>query len=377
MALQRDTINMQTSYNTKLLASTKDAIEAYEIGTVEWNSNYSATSDSKRRDITASINTFTTSLANNLGIGGTSKETILTYIPAIAYTLYDGYYIYSPAETRITIKDENEVTVTMKKELVDSRIIKGYTYEPSDKDKILYKPKTGIGDGTYNGKYFTLDPTKADTEYKHILKPFSAYSKEYNDVIINYTLDNYITVYSKIDEKYAQKSGYLVNKNRIQGVNGSNNNISNIKLDNQDIKPEYLSERIAYYDENSATMQTETYNYVYSTDNVKIYIDDSKKCFELDHDGRKTYLDDITSGTYKKCVIPSGKELYQRLDSSSKGLWFEKISDDIAVSDSNVREIADPSTYGLENNNIDLDYSAINYCVESYLFTEWASKLRY
>ena len=145
ISLQADTINMQTSYNTKLLESTKEAIEAFEINTVEWNEAYSETADSKRRDIMASINTFTTSFANNLGIGGASKEDILTYIPAIAYTLYDGYYIYSPAFTSEVIKNENEAAVLLREDLVSKRpgdgkdIAGGYTFNEADVGKILYE----------------------------------------------------------------------------------------------------------------------------------------------------------------------------------------------------------------------------------------------
>ena len=93
ISLQTDTLNKQNDYDTKLIDSTKEAIYAFEINTVQWNSNYSETGDSKRRDIMASINTFTTSFANNLKISGTSRENILSYVPAIAYTLYDGFYI--------------------------------------------------------------------------------------------------------------------------------------------------------------------------------------------------------------------------------------------------------------------------------------------
>ena len=38
---QIEVVNLQTSYNTKLSVSTKQAIEAFEINTVEWNSKYS------------------------------------------------------------------------------------------------------------------------------------------------------------------------------------------------------------------------------------------------------------------------------------------------------------------------------------------------
>ena len=96
VGLQQDTIKTQTDYNYKMLLSTKQAIEAYEVNTVEWNAEYSRYADSKRRDILASINVFTTSFANSLNISGTTKDSLQTFIPAIMYNLYDGYYIYAP-----------------------------------------------------------------------------------------------------------------------------------------------------------------------------------------------------------------------------------------------------------------------------------------
>lgn len=141
ISMQVDTINMQSAYNTKLLEATKEAIESFEINTVEWNKDFSKVAESKRRDVMASINTFTNSFANSLGVGGTNKENILAYIPAIAYTLYDGYYIYSPAEIPVTIKDENESTVFMNRKLVESTNspISGYNYIDNDEGNILYE----------------------------------------------------------------------------------------------------------------------------------------------------------------------------------------------------------------------------------------------
>ena len=218
ISLQIDTINMQTAYNTKLLDSTKEAIDAFEINTVEWNANYSETADSKRRDVMASINTFINSFANNLGVAGTSKESIMAYMPAIAYTLYDGYYIYSPANAKVAIKDDNGVGVVMTKKLWESNeeLFSYYTYGEKDEGKLLYKVAAGkTPDGTYNGTNFTLDQEKAATEYKHILKPFAAYSEIVGEWVINYTLDNYITIYGNVkdpntgEKEFVIKSGYL------------------------------------------------------------------------------------------------------------------------------------------------------------------------
>lgn len=107
--MQIDTINLQNSYNTKLIDSTREAIESFEINTVEWDNTYSAIADTKRRDITASINTFINSLANNFNISGTSKNLITTYIPAITYNLYDGIYIYTPTNVPKIKEDDNGV----------------------------------------------------------------------------------------------------------------------------------------------------------------------------------------------------------------------------------------------------------------------------
>lgn len=53
---QIDTITLQTKYDTKLTEATYDAIKSFQINTV--NNRYSTVSDSKIRDIEASVNTF-------------------------------------------------------------------------------------------------------------------------------------------------------------------------------------------------------------------------------------------------------------------------------------------------------------------------------
>lgn len=87
---QIDTITLQTKYDTKLTEATYDAIKSFQINTV--NNRYSTVSDSKIRDIEASVNTFYNSLSNNEYM---SKEELQVFVPALVYTLYDGYYIYT------------------------------------------------------------------------------------------------------------------------------------------------------------------------------------------------------------------------------------------------------------------------------------------
>lgn len=152
ISLQVDTINMQSAYNTKLLDATKEAVDSFEINTAEWNDAYSNLGDSKRRDVMASINTFINSFANNIGLSGSSKDSILPYIPAMAFTLYDGYYIYSPSETKIALKNSNGVTVTMTEKLGnDKNLISEYTYKKEDEGKVLYYcSENATPEGTYH-----------------------------------------------------------------------------------------------------------------------------------------------------------------------------------------------------------------------------------
>ena len=89
---QIDTISLQSKYSTELQTATHDAIKAFQLNTI--NNKYSSLSDSKIRDIEASINTFYNSLGTEFGASGYDKDSLQAFIPAIVYTMYDGYYIY-------------------------------------------------------------------------------------------------------------------------------------------------------------------------------------------------------------------------------------------------------------------------------------------
>ena len=62
---QIDTLALQQQYDTKLLSATHDGVVAFELNTM--NNQYSTNADSIRRDILASINAFSTSLATSFG----------------------------------------------------------------------------------------------------------------------------------------------------------------------------------------------------------------------------------------------------------------------------------------------------------------------
>ena len=92
--LQVNTIRLESSYDEKLLNATYDAMTAFELNTA--NEDLSSVSDSLRSIIEASNNIFFNTLCTNFGVSNASKSFLQPYIPAMLYTLYDGYYIYSP-----------------------------------------------------------------------------------------------------------------------------------------------------------------------------------------------------------------------------------------------------------------------------------------
>ena len=94
----RSFIVFTTAYDTY-------AVKAFEVNTVDWASK----KQNDRSNTMAMINAFMISLSNNLNISGTAKELMQNYIPAIAVTMYDGYYIYAPTYTPITEENTDGV----------------------------------------------------------------------------------------------------------------------------------------------------------------------------------------------------------------------------------------------------------------------------
>lgn len=368
IGLQINTITMQKNYTVKLQTAAKDSIQALEINTVEWNSASSNLADSKRRDVLASINTFTTSLANNMGIGGAGKGRIQTYIPAIVYTMYDGYYIYSAS----FMKDQD-----------------------TDKDGLTQ---------------FNADGTIKSNEtssYQYILKPYSPYSARYAsangsiDVTVNYTLDNYIRVYGTVNGEYQAKEGYLVVCDDNAGVEkvSPNGSISGITYRGATIKPETLKEQV--YIENKGV---EEYPYIYDQYDNKLYWD--KKAdpnedgvtegnyFSVDKYNNKVYLQNALpegdagfsiTNRFRKISIPmydnredewTVQKVFQILNPGGGYKFYYENQSGAFVEFTSVENIDGSDNKKLAGVEVekDKDFSAINYCVESYVFTKWVTK---
>lgn len=355
IGLQIKTITMQKDYTVKLQTAAKDSIQALEINTVEWNSASSNLADSKRRDVLASINTFTTSLANNMGIGGAGKGRIQTYIPAIVYTMYDGYYIYSASLMKDQETDNNGLT-------------------QFDNDGTIKS----------NGE-----------SYQYILKPYSPYSARYAsangsiDVTVNYTLDNYIRVYGTVNGEYQAKEGYLVVCDDDAGVrvNKNGGSISGIEYRGAVIKPETLKEKVY------ANGEVKEYPYIYDQYDNKLYWDkeadpneDGAKegnYFSVDKYNNKVYLQKALpegdagfsiTNRFRKISIPvknrqnewTVQKVFQILNPGGGSKFYYENESGAFV------EFTEKTALG--DVNQDKDYSAINYCVESYVFTQWVTK---
>ena len=162
MSNRAATVRAESYYNTSLAIATRDGIKALEYNS--YDNRFLAIADTIVRDAKATINTFLNSLAMNLGLGDSGMDALKPYIPAVAYVLYDGYYVYTP-----DIVEDKE----------------------SGRDVL-----------------------------EHSLKPFIYYTKEYRAgskrVIINYTLDNFITahIYSSPGQ-YESLIGYIVDTNKV------------------------------------------------------------------------------------------------------------------------------------------------------------------
>lgn len=193
---QVKTLDLQLSYDTKLTNATYDAVKAFQLNTI--NSSTSDLANSKLRDIKASANTFFNSVATQFNMSGYNKDVLKGYVPALVYTMYDGYYIYSPFKNTLT--------------------------------------DTTVAD----------DATYKNDEWETDLKPYIHYSCRYVkddiDVVITYSLDNYITVKGIMGSTAVNKAGYLIDNINVSGENVTYRDI-NIKTEDD------LTENIKAYNE--------------------------------------------------------------------------------------------------------------------------------
>lgn len=242
--MQVDTVATECSYNTKLLDAAYDSMAAFELNTA--NEELSTVADSMRSIISATNNVFLNSLATSLGMSNASKELLQPYIPSVLYTMYDGYYIYSPSEVPVIAEKQKAGNATG--ELIATE---GY-YSIGDQGTITDAQIEGFSNATYGdiiyktnfgGYEYTTNIENAEKKIDYILKPYTQYSGRYVvdgriDVTINYTLDNYLNIVGNVgDGIYYTKSGYLINPNIVKQltINGEDVDITVVSSENEDL----------------------------------------------------------------------------------------------------------------------------------------------
>ena len=166
---QRETIELQISYDNKLDNATKGAVQAFQMNTA--NSSTSEIVNSKLRDIEAAANNFFTVLATDFNVTGYNSEVLKGYVPALVFTMYDGFYIYSPFQNTLDAETAQNL------------------------------------DENASAEYHAGEQVTG-------LKPYIFYSCRYKrgdiDVVITYSLDNYITVQGTANGQYINDAGYLI-----------------------------------------------------------------------------------------------------------------------------------------------------------------------
>ena len=271
-----DVANKQAEYDSILLNSTYDSVRAYQLNTL--NNNYESATNSKVRDINASINSFFNSLSAGLSSSGLGKEQLTDYVPAMLYTLYDGYYVYGTYDNVAKVESNNIE----------------YTREAK-----------------FNNKQYGI-------------KPYVYYSCEYADklgnydLIVNYTLDNYITVtgtYRNSENKMINiaQSGYYINYKNVKLTTGTDGPadfdhkeivLYEGKENEVIIKPEKLGEYLTTYDTN-ITVNGNITKYNYNSSNPEgrqkyynyIIYNDVKYYLDTEHIGapvERTYSNNIS-----------------------------------------------------------------------------------
>ena len=240
------------------------------------------------------------------------------------------------------------------------------------------------------------------TSYEYVLKPYSPYSARYVneniDITVNYTLDNYIRVYGTIGSDYVTKEGYLVVPDDDNGVDKvTSGQITGITYRKADIGKEVLKENVYYIRDSDNKPEVEEYPYIYDQNDNKLYWDDTdtvQNYFTINKNNRREYLPDTLkegdpnfaiSNTFRKISVPvqNGSDweiqkVYQLLNPKNPSTTGEDKKRPYYVEDASgvFRDYTSNKVGNMPIGGIMQyeDFSAINYCTESYVFTQWVNK---
>lgn len=291
---QIKTLNLQTSYDSKLSTATYDAVKAFQINTL--NDSTSDVTTSKMRDIEASVETFFNSVSENFQISEGNKESIKYYVPALVYTMYDGFYVYSPY---------NNIT------------------NPT-KDDTNFRLKSSV---TYQ------DETQAKKIYG--LKPYIYYSCRYkkgnSDFVITYSLDNYIVIQGTVNGENWDIGGYLLDGVKKNGDNITYNDIEISKSNNisEFVNKEYSSDSVSpplpYIEDNGT-------KYYYDANNNQIFsIISGEKKLVTSYNLKESYKNRINSNSNAYNYYKLAYEFTKKVKTALSGLTPEYAVDENGI----------------------------------------------
>lgn len=297
-----ETLSMQSQYDSKLTGATYDALKAYQINS--FNSDTSYLANSKMRDIEAGVNTFFNSLATNFSTLGYNKESLQGYVPAVVFTMYDGYYIYSP-----------------------------YTNTWDDETK----NKQGSGNSFQDG----------DVLYG--IKPYIYYSCRYingssTDVVITYSMDNYVSIHGKVDGEVVSIYGYLLENVEQNGNTVKYNNVTideetvlqkeKVCIDGETNTYEYVKENGTKYYKSITDTDDNGKPVIFTILNGKKQIQKNYNFPEKDESGKKYYMDAAKLKSYitsheslKNLTVDNAVDIYGYKYSKEKNP-FTKLEND-------------------------------------------------
>lgn len=275
---QMKTLRLQAQYNEALKNATYDAIKAFEENTL--SDSLSGNAESKRDNIKAAMNMYIKSLAASSGFSAYNENDIKEYIPAVVFGLYDGFYMYAP-----TINNSG-------------------SYEPMLKNFVYYSERiTGT------------------------------------DIVIRYSLDNYVAVSGTINGTYGTWSGYLLADVTTQPHLTEENLYENI---------------IVEYEKNNGTVNDST-----TTTNKFSYEYYLIPCnYKYNNDGKKIYR---KIGSIKKLNFLSGKAEWV-----TEGVSFT--IDDAKWYTYSDYKLIEYSNYVVGEEK---DKSVYEYYIEASNFTSW------
>lgn len=343
---QTKTLELEILYDSRLITATYDALQAFQINA--FNDTQSDIADNKISSIEASVNSFYNSLESSYRLQGFSKDDLKSYVPALVYTMYDGYYIYSPY-TNIAHIDETQGGIV-------------------------------------------IDPANVNGNNENIygLKPYVYYSCRYkpdndSDFVITYSLDNYISIAGMIDGNYVKESGYLISTKRLNKYQNSYF-YDGIKIDPEIALSEYIIE--------PDTETKKLYEYV-KINGIKYYFDETEKCIFYLLNGTKVKQvtkekDEALYNKYVRLIREnrSAIEYYENAYEFTYWLMNNSVLKDLKASDAVDMELTGEDYKIFENSSkVPIEYpnsnfneqrkAVIRYSIESNLSVAIANFNKY